>query len=383
MKFFSFCMLFLMSLPLHYTQGQSIHEGYYRLSCQWLGEGFSLAAHADGQVRLAPSANREDQIWRISAFGDGYYRITNLWLGEQKALDVKNDGSENYTVQVVQAGNFSGQAWLFIPEADGFYRMTTQWQGKSKSLDVINDAKKDRLQLTTTGNYSGQFWQFQAVRPDKNTEQPPSPKNHSMQTQALAGFSVLTNPLYKNESATKEALALLETKLNGLAEVLSAAQLHKLQKVPIWIEYKRLDNSAAHYHPSAAWLEQNGYIAEMAKSIEICNARHFVDWSEQQPYMILHELAHAYHDLYLSSSEWTERIRNAYEKAKKSGKYEKVAHINGAKNQRHYALTNESEYFAELTETYLGKNDFYPFDRVGLREFDPVGFALMRDVWGK
>ncbi len=29
--------------------------------------------------------------------------------------------------------------------------------------------------------------------------------------------------------------------------------------------------------------------------------------------------------------------------------------------REHYGLTNAKEFFAEMTETYFGSNDFYPF----------------------
>jgi hypothetical protein len=106
--------------------------------------------------------------------------------------------------------------------------------------------------------------------------------------------------------------------------------------------------------------------------------RNFIDWQADQPFMVLHELAHAYEDLYLS--EMQSKIVAAYESAAASGKYEKVLDVRGAR-RRHYAMNNKTEYFAELTESYFGKNDFYPFTREELKEFDPTGFKLMREAW--
>jgi nucleoid-associated protein YejK len=48
-----------------------------------------------------------------------------------------------------------------------------------------------------------------------------------------------------------------------------------------------------------------------------------------------------------------------------------------------YALQNEKEYFAELTEAYLGKNDFYPFQRQELLNYDKNGYKVLEKVWGK
>lgn len=40
------------------------------------------------------------------------------------------------------------------------------------------------------------------------------------------------------------------------------------------------------------------------------------------------------------------------------------------------------EYFSELCEAYWGENDYYPFNYEQLKEHDPVGFAMMKTIWG-
>ena len=62
------------------------------------------------------------------------------------------------------------------------------------------------------------------------------------------------------------------------------------------------------------------------------------------------------------------------------GDYEEVLHING-KMRKHYALTNQMEYFAETTEAYFGTNDFHPFVRGELLKVDPIGAELMQEIW--
>ena len=63
------------------------------------------------------------------------------------------------------------------------------------------------------------------------------------------------------------------------------------------------------------------------------------------------------------------------------GRMAGVEFVTGGKRKA-YAKTNRAEYFAELTEAYFGKNDFYPFTRAELEKHDPVGFKLMKDAWG-
>ena len=73
--------------------------------------------------------------------------------------------------------------------------------------------------------------------------------------------------------------------------------------------------------------------------------------------MILHELAHAYHDQVLGFDE--PRIKEAYEKYKKSGRGDETLLYNG-KRVKHYALTNHKEFFAEMTEVVLRRQRLLP-----------------------
>jgi hypothetical protein len=47
-----------------------------------------------------------------------------------------------------------------------------------------------------------------------------------------------------------------------------------------------------HAHFNAAYLEQNGNLAEKAGHIEIYSISDFVAWKDYQPAIMLHELAH-------------------------------------------------------------------------------------------
>jgi hypothetical protein len=41
------------------------------------------------------------------------------------------------------------------------------------------------------------------------------------------------------------------------------------------------------------------------------------------------------------------------------------------------------EYWAELSESYIGTNDFYPFVRSELKRHDPKAYELLEKYWGK
>jgi hypothetical protein len=135
------------------------------------------------------------------------------------------------------------------------------------------------------------------------------------------------------------------------------------------------------YHPSAGWLKENGYSEALAKCVHIPSARAFVSRYEnhRQPWAVLHELSHSYHDRVLGFDD--PRIIAAYKKYRDSGHGKSVLTINGG-HQDHYALTDEKEFFAEMCECYFGTNDFYPFVAGELKESEPEIYNLLREIWG-
>jgi hypothetical protein len=57
-----------------------------------------------------------------------------------------------------------------------------------------------------------------------------------------------------------------------------------------------------------------------------------------------------------------------------------VSHNMGGK-QKAYALTNRFEYFAESTEAFFGKNDFFPYNQDDLKGFDFLTYLLIKEKW--
>ena len=198
---------------------------------------------------------------------------------------------------------------------------------------------------------------------------------------SMYGFTVLvSSAALEHPESTNPALELLEKKLGQVIEFTPTHTHEALQSVRIWLEHQNPDFPCACYHPSQEWLSEHGYNTDKTDGIEITNAEHFVEWTlRDQPLMVLHELAHAYHDRVLGYAR--PEILKAFEHAQEMGKYESVGHITG-QTRRHYGLNNEQEYFAELTESYFGKNDFEPFTRDELAEFDPHGLAMIENMWG-
>lgn len=176
------------------------------------------------------------------------------------------------------------------------------------------------------------------------------------------------------------ALRFLENKLADIKAVVPADRLKKLQSFTIVLDLTHGKLTSMQYHPSALWLKANGYAPDLAKCAHIPSAANLPTRRNinEQPWVVLHELAHAYHDQVLGFGE--PRIREAYEKYKKSGHGDNTLLYNG-KRVRHYALTNPMEFFAEMTEAYFGVNDFFPFNRAELKETEPELYLVLKDIW--
>ena len=204
-------------------------------------------------------------------------------------------------------------------------------------------------------------------------------------TFAVNGWTVhLNDKLWRDEAEkTKQMLGLLTVQLDRVIDVVPPAALKQLRAVPIWINpmYDGV-RPTAEYHPGAGWLRDNGRDAAMEKAIEITNVSNFAFEDRRMPCLMLHELAHAYHDRVLGFDE--PAVVATFEVARESGGYEKVKRFNGRTTviDRAYALSNHKEYFAESTEAYFGKNDFYPSNRAELKTHDLQMHNLVRKLWG-
>jgi len=201
----------------------------------------------------------------------------------------------------------------------------------------------------------------------------------------IEGWTVNVDPKLLRGEFKEEgdhAMKMLANHLQRIEILVPEKQLQELKKVEFWLEHQHPELGGMQYHPGAGWLVNKGYDPRLAKKVHItkANALFSRDQMLKHPAVILHELSHAYHDQVLSFDE--PGIIAAYDSAMKSGILEKVLLYNGAV-VKHYGASNHKEYFAEATEAYLYRNDFYPFVYGELKEHDPAGFAVMEKTWGK
>ncbi len=229
----------------------------------------------------------------------------------------------------------------------------------------------------TLGGLAGAFLSS-AEKPVQAAEATQSPEGYI--TRTIEGFTVhVESSLADSSDETgRDALALLAAKLLDVRRAVPEHALAKLRGVPIWLDRTDAKFPCAVYHPSREWLAENGCDPRKAKAVQIANARTFLEWSRDQPAMVLHELAHAYHDRMAPPDR--DRVAAAHARGVASVAYDHVLRASGAE-ERHYALTNPEEFFAEATEAYFGTNDFYPFVRAELVRHDAETARLVGELW--
>jgi hypothetical protein len=198
--------------------------------------------------------------------------------------------------------------------------------------------------------------------------------------QQIEGWRVQVNEkLLAETNLCERTLKLLAAQLYQITRVVPPVPLAKLRQIPIWVERSSAQFPCMCYHESRDWLSTHGVNPDKTDAVELANPETFLAWTHDQSWMVLHELAHGYHQRFLGHDHVG--IRRCYEQAKAGKTYESVLRIDGTKT-RHYALNNEKEYFAEATEAFFGTNDFYPFTRAELKEHDPEMFKVLCEVWG-
>ncbi len=225
-----------------------------------------------------------------------------------------------------------------------------------------------------------------------DTEAKPEPPKEPCQrapfdpvVQQIEGWTVHVDPqLLEGEHAElgARALKMLANHLQRITILLPDDRLEKMRKLEIWIEYEHPELHSMQYHPNLGWLKEHGHDPRLAKKVHIPRAAALLSRQQmlKHPAVVLHELAHAYHDQFLGFDN--PRIVKAYKQAMAAGNYEQVLAHSG-RTVRHYAATDHKEYFAEGTEAYLYRNDFYPFVRAELKQHDPKLHDLLAEIWGE
>jgi dipeptidyl-peptidase-4 len=315
---------------------------------------------------------------------------------QERYMGLPADNAANYRngSPIAHAGKLRGNLLLVHGTGDdnchyqGTERLMEELIAKGKKFGVLpypNRSHAIREGRNTDQHLMDAMARF--LRDNLQAPHAPAPEP-VYETRTVRGWTVHINRelLAADARLTAKALDQLDQQLKAITEVVPKDAVSKLKKVPLYFnpEYAGV-RPTAEYHPGAGWLRSNGRDPAMAQCVEFTNVRGFAADVTRMPWFVLHELAHAYHDRELPKGFGNADVAGAYARAKDAGKYDKVERFfgNGRPNtfEKAYAMTTPMEYFAEATEAYFGRNDFFPFTRDELKKHDPDMFELIGKLW--
>ncbi len=216
------------------------------------------------------------------------------------------------------------------------------------------------------------------------TKSEPNSYNHLFEIRNIRGWTAYINKqdLLEHPEEMNDALEYLHAQFyQVLLNVPKAAVTQTQQRGPIWFEYDTISNIAYH---GRGWLIANKYKPPDVRTlIGLTSAKTFIRKSYHQPWVVFHELTHCYDHRFLRSdkSYGKYELDEVYNNAMEKGIYDAVL-CRYSLSTKHYGANNRGEYFAESSEAYFGTNDFYPFVRAELKEYDPDMYHLLQNLWG-
>jgi hypothetical protein len=193
--------------------------------------------------------------------------------------------------------------------------------------------------------------------------------------------------LTEDPMLAKKALARLEQKLSFLLTILPKHTIAELQTVTIFMMYGSRatgggQDSGMTYHHTNAPDRFPELDLRWRNCAVIHSAQNYVNQSEtRSAKAVLHELSHSWHLMH-----WPQdmpEIVAAWKNATDQGLYRNVTDNDDGKHyDRAYALTNASEYFAELSCMFFFTCNYPPLNRRELKLYDPIGYAMIETAWG-
>lgn len=226
-------------------------------------------------------------------------------------------------------------------------------------------------------------------------EMPYTVDEYGYATYQYMGFTFKMKENYISTEYGRKGIERMMDDLEKISSIIPQDALKVMRSRAIWMEENNVHNrSAAWYHTSADYPSSIGDISAKGKCLEITNIEKYVNTTaKNQPFMVLHELCHLYHDQALGGNG-NKDIHAAYLNAKEKGLYKTYWRRGDVANtaatettyyenekEHCYCMNNDFEFFAEMCEAYWGENDYFPYDNGDLRNFDPVAYELMEKIW--
>ena len=212
-------------------------------------------------------------------------------------------------------------------------------------------------------------------------ESPPFEPTAKYSAQAVEGWTVLVSPrVTRNKPMLLRVENAIRSELQRIDRTLPPSAVTKLRTVKIWIDRNDVIPSGVGYH-NALPESNRAFNPDKAHGVEVSNPDQYLRYTLGQSIVLLHELAHAYHEQFLPEGFANAELNATYQNAMENKLYDSVLSAEGGERKA-YAATDVQEYFAESTQAFFATNDFYPFVRAELRSHDPKMFELIKKLWG-
>jgi hypothetical protein len=205
----------------------------------------------------------------------------------------------------------------------------------------------------------------------------------------LDGFTVHIHEDVLKQDADEYKRApteVLEFELKNITKVMPKKIADTMRAgVPVWVDWdvkEPLSNGRAGYaagvymgtHPKPILIGKEAIYVSGVRIFRMDSimGRYKNDTDLPPDNLLLHEFVHAAHDLAIGFEHGP--IKEAYRQALERKLYDKDL----------YVATNDKEFFAELSCTYLAETArYFPRTRDELKRHDPATYKMMEAVWGK
>lgn len=195
--------------------------------------------------------------------------------------------------------------------------------------------------------------------------------------ETIRGFKIkLSANLAANGRERDVTLSFLEGKLREALNLLPTWTHPYARATELWAGLDRHNANSAMFHVDPMTRQSSGPVPfdhlhpSMWFGIVIPNIRRFREVDTMYPLTLVHEFAHAYHFRALGYNQ--PDIKRAYDDAMAKALIKTVE-----------ATKDELEYFAILSEAYLGGRSYtqVPFSREQLKGHDPDGYDVVQKAW--
>jgi len=256
------------------------------------------------------------------------------------------------------------------------YSKITQAYLTPTSASDVADSKKITAAETVTTNIEDPKYQEQISTTPDEVMQPemgkidPQKELYSIpfgdfSEEKLAGFNVIINNQTPNKLTVENGM---ESVLNQVLKNLPNDRIEFVKTIR-FVVGPGFDCNVASI---------GGMYDELNNIIRVCASDVFATNLRAAFHLALHEVAHAYQYQKLGRSN--NEVESAFTNAIFNGLYAEgetgLSFEKGA-----YASYSPQEYFAELSSIYFGSIEYYPYNRMDLAKYDPVGYTMIEKAW--